>query len=153
MAFCSWFEPRTTAQRLNCVINLPSGVGPKDYILYVEKGGKGLIFKCKWPKEITDVDILHRKWLLAKNEEERLSPSHPSLGGFDNFFKDLRSRANEGIQAECRINLPFEVETHVVSRNNIQWKNATTCAVYVQFRAPAEEFAVMDDKESDFETV
>ena len=77
-----------------------------------------------------NVELLYRKWLISTDPVSNISSSHTSLGGFDDFYKK-RAKATDEIFEQCRILLPFQLETHIVSKHSITWKKATSCVAYV----------------------
>ena len=87
-------------------------------------------FTCVWPKEVTNVDLLHRKWLNS-NGDHRIYEEHPKLVGFEKFLKNLRRHANSSVESTCRIPLPFQVESHIYDRHNIQFLESNTRLAYI----------------------
>lgn len=101
----------------------------------------------KWPDVLTDMSMLHKKWLL--NNE--LSDVHPKILGFETALKGLRANCNENVLSYGRIGLPFTVEPNFL-QHNIGWRDNSSRVLYVDLRALVDDYG--DQNEStDFDLV
>lgn len=83
--FCSlWQEPHTTRQCSTVVVLFPSGIGLNDFKVRVAENGECLDINVKWPNVLTDMSLLHKKWL----QNGELSDVHPKILGFEASLKN-----------------------------------------------------------------
>ena len=139
-----WAEPRTLRQCVSVAIVLPSGVRTGQFKVKVCESGDHLELKVDWPKPISDIAMLHRKWSLAGT----LSDVHPKVLGFENALKLLRQNCNEKISSVARIGLPFTVEPHIFSKSNLMWHDDTTHVIYMDLKSVCDDYAMANDSES-----
>lgn len=53
---------------------------------------------------------------------------------------------SEIIHPNCRITLPFSVQTHIEQKFNLGWEESSALTVYVEFKAVVEDYAVVNDE-------
>lgn len=78
-SFCQ--EPRTTRRCVTIVILLPTGITPGDFKVRVGESGDCLDISATWPNALTDMTLLHCKWLSDKKiwmfTSKSMVSSHP----------------------------------------------------------------------------
>ena len=65
-------------------------------------------------------------------------------------MKRLRKRTIDYIESSAHILLPFAVQSHILSKHNLGWRDNGTKMVYVDLRAAVEQYAVVND-DNEFE--
>lgn len=65
----------------------------------------------KWAKPLSNLKMLHREWLLSK-ENDRVELYHPKLIRFEHHLKSQWPRSSDKVESMAIINLPFQVQTH-----------------------------------------
>lgn len=55
--------PNTTSKLVTLVLVLPSGLDPGDFSIRVVKGGLELELTEQRPGPLTNLDMMHKKWL------------------------------------------------------------------------------------------
>lgn len=113
-----WIEPGTTTKRLTVAILLPSGVLSGQFAVRVADDGCALEISITWPNPMVELKMLHRKWLQADGSD-RIEVYHPKLIGFERFLKSYRTRSTDKIESTARINLPYQVQTHISEKFNL----------------------------------
>lgn len=142
-----WNEPGTTTRMITVAIILPSGIGPGDFSLRVVEGGRELELTVQWPNPLTDLDTMHKKWLLS-NGLDHMERYHPKYLGFEAALKHFREHSTDKIESFALFPLPFAVQTHIHGRYNLGWKDNAARMVYVDLKAYDEMYAVLRDENS-----
>lgn len=142
-----WQEPRTTTMRLSFAIVLPSGI--TGFKVRVIEEGDCLELTVDWPKPLTDINMMHRKWLVNDSE---FTDVHPKILGFEAALKNLRENCTESVHSTAQIGLPFSVESHIDGKYNIGWREDSTRMLYVDLKATVDEYAAVNDLD-EFEIV
>ena len=75
---------------------------------------------------------------------------HPSVLRFEAGLRRLRQRGSDAVESIARIPLPFAVQTQLVSKNNLPFRErGRTKMLYGDLKAAAtEEYGVVADTES-----
>ena len=94
---------------------------------------------------------MHRKW-LESDGPDRLLSNHPKYIGFEGALKKLGGKSSDSVESVARFPLPFAVETHMDGKHNMSFRGNTMKMLYLDLKAVAEEYAVVNDFE-DFEQV
>ena len=76
----AWKEPGSMTNCVSVAVCLPSGVGRGDFSFRVVDDGAFLEVCVTWPAALTNVLLLHRKWLM-RDVPGRLEPYHPKILG------------------------------------------------------------------------
>jgi len=144
-----WDEPGSKTKRLTLAIVLPSGFNKSDFTLQVLEGGLTLELAVQWPAPLVDLHLLHQKWLreASKDEDCPFTMFHPKVLSLEDALKKKRKRAADSVISTARILLPFAVQTHIESKTNLGFKDSGTKLVYVDLKAMAETYAVVNDNE------
>lgn len=144
----SWTERSTLAKRLCVAIILPSGVGSGDFTINVVDCGQYLQLSVVWPQPLMDVLVMHR-WKLA-DPSSGFMPYHPSVLGFEAALRELRRRSSDAVESVARIPLPIAVQTQVVSKTNLSFREGGgTKMIYVDLKAAVvEEYGVVADSDA-----
>ena len=147
-----WEEPVTKTKRITVVLDLPSGVNKNDFTLRVLQGGMILELSATWPSPMLDLELLHQKWLTKPNNDQSLpfTMYHPAALSLEDALKKKRARANDSVGSTTHIQLPFAVQTQILEKSNLYFKDSTTKVVYVEFKAIEEAYAIVNDND-DFE--
>lgn len=109
-----WIELRTTARRLSAAIVLPTGVKVGDFTTRVVSGRAFIEFRCRWPKEVINVYILHRKWLTSQGED-RIHDEYVRISRILKFLKCMMRQSNASVESVYRIPALLPMETHIYS--------------------------------------
>lgn len=91
----------------------------------------------------------HKKWLQS---ESQFQLYHLKVSGFEKNLKNLRKRNKDLIESYAKLALPFSVQSQVVCKKNLGWKDSTAQIVYVDLRTSMEDYVVLNDVD-DFEIV
>lgn len=143
-----WVERTTLVKRLTVAVILPSGIGSGDFTISVVDGGQYLRLAVLWPKPLLDVTVMHR-WKLG-DPNNGFMCYHPSVLGFESALRELRKRSSDAVESIARIPLPFVVQTELVSKKNLAFREGGgTRMLYVELRAAeVEEYGVVADTDA-----
>lgn len=148
-----WIEPGTTTRRTSLAILLPSGVGPGDFSLRVLPGGRLLEIKVDYPKPISDLSILHKRWLDSTNTAgDRIEKYHPRILGFEASLKARRKSLSDNISGVSYIVLTYPVMTHIDQSWNLGWTDNDARVVYVDLKADSDNYGTVKNEKA-FEIV
>jgi len=141
-----WREPETRSMRLIVAILLPSGVGKARGMLFFQVASSGLQVELtiKWPKPMTCPKVVH--W--SKLREGEIESTHPSIRGFEDALRMLRSRFKDSMESVTFISLPFKVESHVAEHDNNWFKDCDVRIWYIQLKGSMQSYAVDDESAS-----
>lgn len=149
----SWQEPVTLTQRVSVYVHLPAGAEKGDFAIDVNDGGNTLEVTVSWPKSMTDVDMMLRKWMtLPSSHPEHISKHHVEYQAFQKALSEFRQNVNEKITSICRIPLPTAVQENAVSENALAWSNTTLRAVIIRLKAQDISYGLVRN-DLGFETV
>lgn len=81
-----------------------------------------------------DLKMLQRIWLSAP-DVSRIETYHSKFTGFEDELKKFRKQVSQPIESTTSIALWFALQTHIVQRFNITWKENNTCRVYADLKA------------------
>ncbi|KAI0565751.1 hypothetical protein FGB62_15g04 [Gracilaria domingensis] len=126
-----WTDTKSLRKKLNVAVTLPSGIGKSSFGVYVVDGGEYLEISVSWPEPLLDIELLHKTFLEDPNDNFQMD--HPKVSRFCNALKYLRKHQSEKVHSVARIPLPFQVQTHIDSQDNLAWIDDTTRVVYVEF--------------------
>ena len=138
-------------RRITAAVVLPSGVESGDFSICVAPGGMSLEITVEWPEPLVDLTIMHRKWLSGGSTGD-FQVFHPKYTGFEHALKNVRDRSSDTVVSVARIPLPFPVQTHIDSKFNLAWRESSTKMVYIEMKAFAEQYSVVND-EDEFEVL
>ena len=149
-----WEEPVTKTKHLTVVLNLPSRVNINEFTLRVLQGGMMLELSVTLPSPMLDLELLHQKWLTKLNDDQSLpfTMYYPAVLSLEDALKEKRERANDSVGSTAHIQLPFGVQTQILEKSNLYFKNSTTKVVYVELKAIEETYSISNDND-DFEEV
>lgn len=139
-----WAKPGATARRASLAVLLPSGVGAGDFTVRVVDDGEFAEFTALWPAALMTLEVLHKKW-LGKRGGEGFEEHHTKRVGLENALNKLRSWSSHAVEPAARIPLPFPVQTHIVEKHNLAWKDSTSKIAYLDLKAFEDEYAVAHD--------
>ena len=142
-----WSGPETTTKIITVAIVLPTGIETGNFSIRIVEDGKCLLLVVQWPDPLIDLRMMHKKWLSHTNGSEMY---HPKVTGFEAGLKRLRKRTIDYIESSAHILLPFAVQSHILSKHNLGWRDNGTKMVYVDLRAAVEQYAVVND-DNEFE--
>ncbi|KAI0559835.1 hypothetical protein FGB62_134g04 [Gracilaria domingensis] len=145
-----WTEPHTTTKRCTVVDHLPSGVSHEDFTIYVVDEGNYLELDVKWPRPLTDLKLMHSKWLKSSLQGQ-YTTFHPEFLGFESALKELRSHNAEDVHSKARFHLPFVVERKFETYNMI-YKDGTKL-VYIRLKAHTDSYGCYGRTFNAFEVV
>lgn len=143
----TWTEPDSTNQCVTVAVVLPSGVGSGGFSVRVLENGRELELVVRMPKQLQDMKLLHRKWLRS-TRYDRMEPYHPKIVGFQNALKELRQHTEDFVESTARIALPISVQTHIFAKYNMSWRDDTTKLLYLDLKAPVENYGILQDDNS-----
>ena len=142
-----WSETRTTTKRITVAIVLSIGIETGTFSIRIVEDGKCLLRVVQWPDPLIDLRMMHKKWFSQANGFQMY---HPKVTGFETGLNRLRKRTLDYIESSTRIMLPFAVQSHILSKHNLGWRDYGTRMVYVDLRAAVEQYAVVND-DNEFE--
>ena len=145
-----WDELGNKTKHVTVAIVLPSGVGKGGFSLHVPDHGETLELSVYWPSPLVDLQKMHGKWINGKSATD--SFLHRVILAFENALRKKRSRASERVTSTARIPLPIQVQTHIERKHNLAWADSSTRMIYVDLKARAEEYGMVDDT-SEFEVI
>lgn len=92
-----------------------------------------------------DLKLMHKKWLTSTTvrDEEYYS----ELTGFVEAMKEHLFRSSDWMESKSKIGLPFTVQTLIIEKVNLAWRDDSTCEVYIRFKAFDENYAKAEDNE------
>lgn len=99
-------------RRLSLAILLPSGIRTGNFSVAFSKCGRTLDLGVCWPNAFLNMETLHKKWLLATNDHEKLEAYHPKILGFEAALKIKRKQASDVVEAVAHIALLLSRNTH-----------------------------------------
>ncbi|KAI0556935.1 hypothetical protein FGB62_372g08 [Gracilaria domingensis] len=143
-------EPHTTTKRCTVVVHLPSGVSHEDFTIHVVDEGNYLELDVKWPRPLTDLKLMHSKWLKLPLQGQ-YTTFHPEFLGFESALKELRSHNAEEVHSKARFHLPFVVERTFETYNMI-YKDGTKL-VYIRLKAHTDSYECYGRTFNAFEVV
>lgn len=98
-----------------------------------------------WPNPLIHLKPLHLKWLLSIGFDH-IEMYHPKLVGLEHFMKSCISRNTDSVQYSARTNIPFQLQTHISEKCNIEWGGSSTRVVYEKLCGHEEQYdAVQED--------
>lgn len=143
-----WKEASTLRSCLTVAIVLPSGVSNGTWSVRVAEEGLSLIVKVAWPVPLTNVRVLHKKWLSSN----QMAPCHPCITGFEEALQRLRTHMNDKIISNATIYLPERVETHIYDKQNLRFNDHGADIVYVSLKASSKLYG-LGDNEAGFDDI
>lgn len=139
-----WKEPGTTTDICSISIILPAGVGKGAFLLKVTENGTVLELKVDWPRCLSDVHVMYRKW-LDETGDDGFTEYHPRVVAMDNALKALRSHARQKIKSVTKFSLPFPVRKDIHGQTNLAFEDARM--VYVELKAITSDYAETHDNQ------
>lgn len=76
-------------------IHVPFGSSRDELKVRITPDRSQLGVEYQWPNVLTDVSLLHKSWLEANDQAEKIKIYHPVLSGSKNFFRQFRQRERE----------------------------------------------------------
>lgn len=128
-----WIELGTTTRRHTVALLLPSGVVTGMFSVRVSEDGLFLELTVSWPGPFIDLKHLHRKWLASK-ENDRIKLFRPKLIGFETSLTTCRTKDTEYEKSTSRIDLVFQVQTHIYEKYNLGLSDSSAKDFYVELR-------------------
>lgn len=116
-------------------ILLPCGVGSGSFSVRLVDDAQCLVLSVKWPEPFLDLPVMHKKLISNSTGFEMC---HPKVSGFEASLKRLRKKTTYFIELCARIIL-FAVQSHILSKHNLGWRENGSRIVYVDLRAVVEE--------------
>lgn len=117
-------EPGTTTKCLTVVILLPSCVSYGNFSVLVSEDGCASKLVITWPEPLYNFKIFHRRWLLSK-EKDKIKLYIPNPIRFEHHLKSHRLRSGDKVEFMARINVPFQVQTHISDKFNHVWADSS----------------------------
>lgn len=62
-------------------------------------------------------------------------------------MKWYRDESSDWIEPKALINFPFFVESFILHKHNMTWRDDSTRMVYILLKAADEQYAITNDKE------
>lgn len=143
-----WVEPGSTTRMVTVAMVLPTGVGKGQFDVKVLDGGREVELKVMLPEPLSNLRMLHRKWVETAKDGSKMQMYHPKVLGFEASLKQFRKHSNEKIEATARIALPFPVQNHIAKRDNLGWLDNDCKVVYIDLKAHDDEYLVTRDENS-----
>lgn len=143
----TWIEPGSTTRCVSVAILLPSGIDAGHFAVRVAEGGRQLEVTVEWPNALSNLELLHRKWLTAEGGD-KMETYHPKYLGFENALKAHRERCVDTVESTARVTLPFAVQTHIYGKSNLGWRDNMARMVYVDLKAYEEQYGILQDDKS-----
>lgn len=137
----TWKEPKTLTPTTTFALALSSGVENGGFPSRVALNGMALELVVKCPKPQVDLDMMHEKWLM--NPTVRFEKYHPKYTGFSEKMKSFRVRSFDWIESKALINLPFCVQSFILLKRNMPWRDDSTRMVYIRLKAADEQYAIL----------
>lgn len=142
-----WIKSGTKSKMVTVSIVLPSGVGPRQCSTRIVEGGRELELTVKWPVPLTDLSVMHKKWLNSR-AADIIGVYHPKYIGFETALNALRNNECDNLHSATRISLPFPVQTNFGERFNLGWIDDSTRIVYVDLKAYEDNDSLLRDENS-----
>ena len=149
-----WTEPSTTTRRLSVASLLPSGVSPGKFRVRVMPGGRVLELVVEWPAPLTDLRLLHKKWIAPLTADDRIETYHPKFLGFEAALKSHPENLKDKVESPANIALQISVQTHIEQRINLGWFDQTARVIYIDLKANEDNYGlIMPHDDNSFEIV
>ena len=110
-----------------------------------------LEFFVVWPNVLTNMELLHKKWLNT-NGPEMIKSYHPRVQAFEDALKKIRRKKGDAVISTTKLPLPFPVETHIFEKHNLGWKDCTSKVIFIELKAAIDTYGLKND-EQEFEYV
>lgn len=110
-----WNESETLTKMATVAIVLPSGVRGKSCKVHFNAEGNYVEVQVKWSAHLANPLELMRPW-LAEGAENRITPSHPKIGGFEKILRRLKEKKEDDIWSTARIPVEIDVQPGCVER-------------------------------------
>lgn len=92
---------------------------------------------------MTDLTMLHKKWLHPFNQLKRIECDHPIFWGSEAALKAHRENCAEKVASVATIALPISVQTHIVQRSNLGWFEQAARALYIYLKANEDNYGLI----------
>lgn len=142
-----WVEHGTATRWIADSILLPSGVAPGQFSLRVIEDRHILLFILHWLSALINFNDLQQKRLHSRGSG-RIEPYHLKLTGFENFLKSCRSHNTEGVESTARVEVSFQVQTHIFEKYNLRWTSSSATFVYLELLGNEEHYGTVRDDNS-----
>lgn len=107
-------KPGTTRRCTSIIILLSSGTWI--WIVRIFETGKELELSMKWPKSLTSVSIMFKKWLDSA-KTDRIEPYHLKVVGMEAALKTICKHTSGAITSTARFLLPFTMQHHLSEKH------------------------------------
>ncbi|KAI0563068.1 hypothetical protein FGB62_47g021 [Gracilaria domingensis] len=140
----AWEHAETLVNYLCLALLLPVGITEENVSGQVVKRVNVFEVVINWPEVMTNPKLLFKAWLTKHFQP--LQDYHSKIGGFEKALKELRAEKSEQIQSFCHIELPFDVESHVLLKKMLNFGEGMR-VFYVELKAPENRYVKSDDIE------
>ena len=131
---------------LTVVVSMCTGIysREKDSKAFIGKGGTKLIISSKWPRIMSDAELLHQRWNLGSNNSRKNNSKetteaypkiHPKRTAFEKVYRLLKDTKEDDIWSSSTIELPFQVAEDELDLHRIGDKNSGTFTLYINLKA------------------
>lgn len=105
-------------------------------------GRRTLELIVDWPPFLTDLDMLHKKWLFSSGVDH-IRKYHPKYLEFECTLKVFFEHKSDSTRSKAHLLCPFPVETQMVSNHNLDWKDRSSRVVYIVLKSHSEDYAIL----------
>lgn len=148
-----WEEPSTLTKRLNVYIHMFTGIEKGMFSIDVIDDGTALEYVMEWPRTMTDVKLMHRKWRkLPTSHPDHMSDYHVEMQAFERELQKYRANMGEKITTTWKLPLPIRVQKQKVSQSVQQYQGTGCAAIYLRLKGVDQSYGIVND-DVDFEVV
>lgn len=130
-------DPEVGQKYAAVTIVAPSGISASDISSIVQPDGNCIKLTVRWPDVVRDYKLLHNSWIKGTNENDAISPLHPTFLRFRDKLKCFRRVNTDRIYSTAILSLPFAVQRNIFRSQVLGWKQSGLMISYLMLPSAA----------------